>query len=167
MPKVNKPKEDTKKAEAVIEKKLKSVAFYQAVGRRKVATARVRLYLVANGEVTVKGKVLKGGDIVVNGKPAEQYFPGLVQKGAYLEPFKTTETLGRYAVSAIVAGGGPAGQLGAFVHGAARALEQADKDKFHLPLKQKNFLTRDSRAKERRKAGYAHKARSRRQSPKR
>lgn len=147
--------------------KAQKVEFYQAVGRRKEATARVRLYVVTNSELTIGEKTLKKGEMMVNGRPVQQYFSGEVYKKIYWEPFRTTNTIGRFAVSAIIEGGGLAGQLGAFLHGAARALENVDKEKYRSILKKKGFLTRDSRVKERRKAGYAQKARARKQSPKR
>ena len=135
--------------------KSKKIEFYQAVGRRKESTARVRLSLGGNGEV------------IVNDKPAEQYFPGEVAKLTYEQPFKLTETLARFKVSVKVEGGGLSGQLGATIHGIARALEKIDKEKYRPVLKKAGLLTRDPRAKERRKAGLAGKARKKKQSPKR
>lgn len=142
-------------------------SYYEAVGRRKNATARVRLYVVKEESVTVSGNAITKGDIFVNGKKAEAYFSGEVSKKTYLEPFRTTNTIGRFATSIIVTGGGPAGQLGAAVHGIARALQKVDTEKFRPILKKRKFLTRDPRKKQRIKAGFAHKARARKQSPKR
>jgi len=132
-------------------------ATYAAVGRRKEATARVRL------EAGVKKDEL---GIFVNGKPVEEYFGGEVFKKLYLEPFKTTNTVSRFKVTVKVVGGGLAGQLGAFVHGAARALVKVDEELRPI-LKKKGLLTRDQRERERRKAGLAGKARAGKQSPKR
>ncbi len=165
MPKLKKQIVETKKQKVKIEKK--KTSYYQAVGRRKESTARVRLYVAGNSEVTIGSQVIKSGDIVVNKRPIESYFAGEINKKIYLEPFRTTNTVGRFTVSAIISGGGLSGQLGAFVHGSARALEKADKEKFRPILKKRGFLTRDSRAKERRKAGFAQKARAKKQSPKR
>lgn len=145
----------------------KADVFYQAVGRRKEATARVRLYVLTEKEMTVSGKTLKKGDIIVNNRPVEQYFSSDAYKKTYLEPFRITNTTGRFAISAIIAGGGSAGQLGAFIHGVARALEKVDKEKFRPILKKSGFMSRDPRTKERHKAGFAQKARARKQSPKR
>ena len=142
-------------------------SYYEAVGRRKVATARVRLYVVADGSVTVGGAAIDKGNIVVNGRPAEQYFPGEAYKKMYQEPFRTTNTVSRFATSIKVEGGGLAGQLGAAIHGISRALIKVDNEKFRPILKKRGLLTRDPRAKERRKAGFAGKARARKQSPKR
>lgn len=130
-------------------------SFYQAVGRRKEATARVRLHVGGNGE------------IIVNEKPIEQYFPGEIIKIAYLQPFKLTDSLNRFRVTVKVEGSGKSGQLGAMIHGIARALEKIDRERYRPLLKKAGLLTRDPRAKERRKAGQAGKARAKKQSPKR
>lgn len=127
--------------------------YIPAIGRRKTATARIRLYK-------------KKGPIIVNNFPIEEYFPGEVNKAFYMEPFKITNTLGQYSATIKVEGSGKSGQLGAVIHGIARALILADKE-FRPILKKRGFLTRDPRAKERRKAGYAHKARAKKISPKR
>lgn len=135
------------------------ITYYEAVGRRKNATARVRLYLAKEGH--------EKGDMVVNGLPVEKYFSGEVAKKIYLEPFRTTNTIGRFVTSILVSGGGLSGQLGAVLQGISRALCKVDLEKFRPILKKRGFLARDSRAKERRKAGFAGKARARKQSPKR
>lgn len=152
----------TKKTETV-----KKTSYYQAVGRRREATARVRLYVETDGDITVKGKMLKKGEIIINGRPAEKYFSGELYKKLYTEPFRITNTVGRFAVSALITGGGSYGQLGAFNHAVSRALVIADAEKFRPILKKNGFMTRDPRTKERRKAGFAQKARARKQSPKR
>ncbi|MFZ5535753.1 MAG: 30S ribosomal protein S9 [Patescibacteria group bacterium] len=141
--------------------------YYEAVGRRKNATARVRLYVVKDESVVINGTTVAKGDMIVNGRPAEAYFPGEIDKKVYLEPFRTTNTIGRFAVSVHTVGGGLAGQLGATLQGISRALEKTDKEKFRPILKKRGFMTRDSRKKQRIKAGFAHKARARKQSPKR
>lgn len=141
--------------------------YYEGVGRRKEATARVRLYVVNEGSVLINGSTLEKGDIVINGKKSEIYFQGETYKKIYLEPFRTTNTLNRFATSIHIDGGGLFGQLGAIVHGISRALVEVDVEKFRPILKKRGFLTRDARVKERRKAGFAHKARARKQSPKR
>lgn len=145
----------------------KTLSFYQAIGRRKEATARVRLYPITLGEVTIGDLKIGKGEIVVNRKPIKEYFPGQVAKAACMEPFRTTNTTGRFTVSAKIEGSGKMSQLDAFIHGIARALEKVDREKFRPILKTRGFLTRDARAKERRKAGFAHKARAKKQSPKR
>lgn len=167
MPKVKKQETIEKTEKAAVKKTTKAPLYYQAVGRRKEASARVRLYVVSDGELTISGKVIKKGDILVNKRPIEKYFSGEVYKKLYTEPFRVTNTIGRFTVSAIVIGGGSGGQVGAFTHAVARALEKVDREKFRPILKKNGFLTRDPRTKERRKAGFAQKARARKQSPKR
>lgn len=143
------------------------LSVYQAVGRRKEATARVKLYVVGSKKVKVWGQDLGKGAIIINSQPIDDYFPGEVKKTFYIEPFRTTNTIGRFAVSAKIIGGGKSGQLDAFIHGVSRALEKVDKGKFRPILKKKGFLKRDARVKERRKAGLAQSARAKKQSPKR
>lgn len=160
------PKKIEVKEEVV--KKTKQPTFYQAVGRRKGATGTVRLHVLGSAKThTVNGVEIKAGDVLVNGKEISKYFSGAVAEKAYMEPFRTTNTLGRFAVTAIITGGGTVGQIGAFVLGTSRALEKVDKEKFRSILKKKGFMTRDPRVKERRKAGNAQKARAKKQSPKR
>lgn len=146
---------------------LKKDVFYQAVGRRKESTARVRLYLATVDKVKVGDKEYERGAVVVNGRDGNDYFPGEVNKKLYLEPFRTTNNLDRFVVSVKVEGGGPSGQLGAVIHGIARTLEKIDKEKYRPILKKQGFMTRDPRAKQRRKAGFAQKSRAKKQSPKR
>jgi len=114
--------------------------YYYAVGRRKTATARVRLY--AGGS----------GSFVVNGKPADEYFSRDIDVSRALEPLRITGTEGRYDVSVVVRGGGISGQSGAIRHGIARALLEADSE-FRRTLKSEGLLTRDPRVKERKKPG--------------
>ncbi len=128
--------------------------YTQAVGRRKEAIARVRIF---------KGQ----GQITINGKPGAEYFKGPILQKQYQKPFEATKTLGQYTATAKIEGGGKSSQLGAFVHGLARALDKVDAENFHTVLKKAGLFTRDPRAKERRKYGHAHKARAKKQSPKR
>jgi small subunit ribosomal protein S9 len=126
----------------------------QAVGRRKEAVARVRIF---------PGQ----GQLIVNGKPIAEYFRGPVSQKAYQRPFELTKTLGKYTGTIKVLGGGTSSQLAATIHGLARALQLLDKDNFRSTLKSAGLLTRDARVKERRKYGLAHAARAKKQSPKR
>lgn len=143
--------------------------YYEGIGRRKTATARVRIYPIssAKDKVRIWDYRLEPGAIFVNRKPVDEYFPADVDKIINKEPMRTTNTLNKFAVTALISGSGKSGQLGALVHGLARALEKADKDKYRSILKKRGFLTRDPRMKERRKAGFAHAARAKKQSPKR
>jgi len=116
-----------------------STNYVYGTGRRKTAVARVRL--------------LPGdGSIVVNGKPAAEYFGGASPEGAIQLPFRVTETEGRYSASVLVAGGGVSGQAGAIRHGIARALLSAHPNA-RAALRSAGLLTRDPRAKERKKFG--------------
>lgn len=134
--------------------KKKKPDFISTVGRRKTASARVRLYR-------------KKGPILVNDRPIEEYFPLRVQEKVYLEPFRVTDTRERFSATVKVTGSGKQGQLVAVSHGLSRALAIADPAEFRPKLKKHGLLTRDSRMKERRKPGLAQAARARKQSPKR
>lgn len=148
-------------------KQVVKTSYYEGVGRRKVSTARVRLYVVAEDPIMVRGQSVSKGDMTVNGRNIEKYFPGEVMKKQYMEPYRTTNTIGRFAVTITCAGGGLEGQLGSVLLASCRALEKVDPEKFRPILKKRGFMTRDPRAKQRRKAGYAGKSRARKQSPKR
>jgi len=162
--------EDEKSKQSIkIEKEPKaSVAtYYEAVGRRKSASARVRLYVTKDETMTIGGKEATKGKLLINGRFAEEYFPGEIMKKMYMEPFRTTNTMNRFVVSSKIVGGGLHGQLEAFIHCVSRALEKVDKEKFRPILKKRGFLTRDARVRERRKPNTGGKARRRKQSPKR
>lgn len=142
-------------------KSKKKQNYTYALGRRKTASARVRLFKSA----TVPGVEGKH-QLIINGKPAEEYFPGDMMKDQYRFPFVLTKTLQNMSASVKVAGSGISGQLGATVHGISRALNLFNPE-FRPTLKEAGLLTRDPRAKERRKAGKGGKARRSKQSPKR
>lgn len=127
--------------------------FFSAVGRRKTAIARVRLW---------PGKQ----EMTVNGKPISDYFPGNTLKQIYQSPFVITDTVGQFTGSIKVIGSGLMGQAGALVHGLARALVKID-EVHKLPLREKGLITRDPRMKETRKTGQGGRARAKKQSPKR
>ena len=110
-----------------------------ATGKRKTAIARVRLRPGT-------------GNVIVNGKPSDDYFGRLADRLMLQQPFEATNLVGRYDVIAALAGGGPAGQAGALRHGIARALEKLDPSQ-RLALKRAGYLTRDPRKKERKKYG--------------
>ncbi len=125
-----------------------------AVGRRKEAVARVRL---------IKG--LK--EVTINNQPYTQYFVSLINQKEILKPFEITKTANIYGATVLVKGGGLPAQLGATIHGLSRVLAKVDPPKYRKSLKDAGLLTRDPRAKERRKYGLAGKARAKKQSPKR
>ena len=142
--------------------------YIQAVGRRREATAQVRLYpLSGKKTITIYNHTVKAGDFLVNKKDVTEYFPGEVNKMGYRAPLRVTKTLNDYAVSVVVTGGGKQGQLSATVHGIARALDEVNREEYRPELKKAGFITRDPRVKERRKAGLAGKARTKKSSPKR
>lgn len=149
-------------------KKTKNIQYYESVGRRREAVARVRLYITQKDKTAVVQNVkIKQGEIQVNGKSADIIFPSLNEKSQYLLPLKLTDTENRFAISILVRGGGKKGQLGAIIHGLARAIEKTDKETLRPILKKAGLLTRDSRTRERRKVGTGGKARRVKQSPKR
>ena len=137
-----------------IKKPLKPKFIY-AIGRRRSATARVRLH------------PNQKGSLLINEKPVEKYFPGEILKKIYLEPLRICNVIDKYLITVRVAGSGRIGQLGAVVHGISRVLLKLDREKFHSILKKRGLLTRDSRTRERRKIGMGGKARRKKQSPRR
>ena len=153
-------------------KKTKEMQYFEAIGRRKEAVSRVRLYIIGKDKTATveaegtKTKV-KAGDMLVNRKPLVEFFSSEYEQKRCMLPFELTNTQGRFAVSVLLSGGGKHGQLEATILGIARALNIADRDTFRPVLKSNNLLTRDARARERRKVGHAGKARKKKQSPKR
>lgn len=129
------------------------VNYFPAVGRRKRAVARVRL---------LKGKE----PLLVNGLPADRYFPGLLHQKLLLEPLALIGLEGKYTATIKVAGSGKTSQLLAVIHGLARAIVRMD-EQFKSKLKTAGWLTRDPRERQRRQVGTGGKARRRKQSPKR
>jgi len=113
--------------------------YYEAVGRRKAATARVRLFPEGDGT------------IVVNERPVGEYFQDLAIF-QLKEPLQVTATEGRFNVSIKVKGGGINGQAGAIRLGIARALVKVNPDLQPI-LRKGGFLTRDARVAERKKPG--------------
>lgn len=126
--------------------KANSSKYIFAVGRRKTATARVRLF---------KGS----SDSLINDQVAKN---DLLNR-----PFIVTDTLGKFFFTAKTVGGGVQGQVEAVVHGIARALVKLDSEKFRVTLKKAGLLSRDPRERQRRMVGTGGKARRKKQSPKR
>lgn len=141
--------------------------FTFAVGRRKEAVARVRLYEFVRDGLSWGQNEIKKGDILVNEKLISEYFPGETNRFKYTEPLRVANAQNKYTITARVVGGGPAGQLDAVVAGIANALAKAAPEQFRAVLKDKGFLTRDARVRERRSVGTGGKARRKKQSPKR
>lgn len=148
-------------------KKTTNLKYYEAVGRRKTAIARVRLYILnKEKEVELKGLKIKKGEIVVNKKPAAEYFSILLKENLYKKPLELTNNIDRFAITVMVKGGGVNSQLEAMILGIAKAIEESDKTLRPI-LKKEGLLTRDSRIRERRKVGTGGRARRQKQSPKR
>lgn len=128
-------------------------SYFYALGRRKAATARVRLQ---------GGK----GTITVNGKPAEEYFAGSEYLIAELnKPFAALQQENKFDISAVVTGGGHAGQIDAIRLGISKALALMNED-LKGTLKRADLLSRDPRERERKKFGLKG-ARKQRQFTKR
>ena len=108
-------------------------------GRRKCATARVRL---------ARGK----GEIIINGKALDDYFGRETARMMVRSPFIVTDMKDKFDVSVNVAGGGPSGQAGAIRHGISKALTYYE-PALRAILKKGGFMTRDSRVVERKKYG--------------
>ena len=113
--------------------------YYEGIGRRKRATARVR---IVSGE----------GAFVVNDKPVEEYFPRLGDLERIKGPMRIAELEDKLDISVMVNGGGITGQSSAISHGLARALLKMDEN-LRPQLRKAGALTRDARIKERKKPG--------------
>jgi small subunit ribosomal protein S9 len=112
---------------------------HRATGRRKTAVARVRI-------------IPGDGAVMVNNRSPSEYFGRRDLETVVTQPLRVTDTMGRFAISIKVIGGGIAGQAGAVCHGIARALIVADPE-LRPVLKKAGLLTRDPREKERKKYG--------------
>ena len=110
-----------------------------ATGRRKCAVARVRM---------VPGT----GKVTVNGKNWEEYFTTEALRGFIAQPFVVSNTVDKFDLKVRLDGGGMSGQAGALRHGISRALVAYD-EALRPVLKSNGMMTRDSRVKERKKAG--------------
>lgn len=119
-----------------------NVRYYEGVGRRKRASARVRIYPSAT-DTTL---------FTVNGKAVQDYFPRFGDYQTLTGPLNDTEMMGKVAVTVLVAGGGVTGQTSAVRLGLARALVKYDEE-MRSPLRGHGHLTRDPRIKERKKPG--------------
>ncbi|MCE2684281.1 MAG: 30S ribosomal protein S9 [Verrucomicrobiae bacterium] len=110
-----------------------------AVGRRKTASARIRL-------------TTGTGSISINGKPLEEYLYTEALVKSATAPIRTAGLEGQVDVTVNVIGGGPNGQAGAISHGLARAIQKMNPE-LRAPLKKEGLLTRDGRMRERKKPG--------------
>jgi len=163
--KVIKPKKIIKRVSVKVVSKVKeteakpgillpSGTYVESVGRRKVATARVRIFD-------------KPGEFYVNDMLATEYFARVKNsKQLYTKPLDIADMKDKFTISARVNGSGINSQLEAVVHGLSRALVKFDPELRSI-IKQAGLLTRDDRMKETRKIGMGGKARRQRQSPRR
>jgi len=118
---------------------MEAITKYKATGRRKESIATVELFA-------------GNGNVVVNGKPCDSYFLRETDRLILRQPLKATDTASKVDISAKVRGGGVTGQAGALRLGISRALALLD-ESYKAILRKGDFLTRDPRAKERKKYG--------------
>jgi small subunit ribosomal protein S9 len=130
------PEEKAKEEKNLMQRKGR---YFYANGKRKTSVALVRLY--ENGK----------GEVVVNNRPAEEYFFG-IQMGNVKAPLKLANALKLFDVVVMVKGGGVNSQADAIRHGISKALLEYDPE-LRQVLKKAGYLTRDSRVKERKKPG--------------
>jgi len=121
------------------EQAVEKATVVSATGRRKTAVARVNM-------------TAGDGKWSLNRRTFEQYFPSIALRNYIAQPMQLTNTFGKFDIAARLYGGGITGQAGALRHGIARALVLGDKSLREV-LKNSGCLTRDSRMKERKKAG--------------
>ncbi|HOU14046.1 MAG TPA: 30S ribosomal protein S9 [Anaerolineae bacterium] len=114
--------------------------YYEGLGRRKTASARVRLHSGGSGQY------------IINGQPYQEYFRREVDWQNLLMPLKLTHTEAQFDITVLVEGGGITGQSEAVRMGVSRALLKVDPE-FRTLLRQAGILTRDAREKERKKPG--------------
>ncbi len=129
-----------KEEEEIVKPVAKSEHYFEAIGRRKTAIARVRLFTV--GEKT----------ILINKNPLASYFPSFELQKIVLSPLEITKHLDQFRISVLVKGGGKVSQAEAIRHGLSRALVLFNPT-FRKRLKKAGFLKRDPRMKERKKFG--------------
>ncbi|MFH1509690.1 MAG: 30S ribosomal protein S9 [Candidatus Nealsonbacteria bacterium] len=132
-------------AKKPIEKKAKvarkSLRYIEEIGRRKTATARVRIY-PKSGEK----------ENLINGKTPEKYFPTKELQGTIYSPFEKLDCVGKFEFTVVVKGGGINSQAEAVRHGISKALTTHDPEN-RIRLKSTGYLTRDPRMRERKKFG--------------
>ncbi len=141
----------TKKAKKS-ENKFFTGTYYYGVGRRKTASAQVRVYCDRKDAVDESG-------LIINGKKYTEYLQTDSQKDTFLEPFKVAGLTEKCAVSVLVKGSGIASQADAIKLGIARALVKYD-EALRPALKAEGMLTRDARKVERKKPGLRKARRS-------
>lgn len=145
-----KPKTKSKTKKPADKKPVKEAAkakkYYEAIGRRKTAIARIRLTTSSPSQSVMEG------NLIINGKSYKDFFPALELQKTIEAPLRRLKSLSRFGITAKVRGGGLRGQAEAIRHGLARALVLFDSN-FRKKLKKAGYLTRDPRKKERKKYG--------------
>ncbi|MEK7603981.1 MAG: 30S ribosomal protein S9 [Patescibacteria group bacterium] len=155
-----------KEAEVIVEtlpmedKKSAGEKYYKAVGRRKESIAQVRLYTKKATDLSAQAGLPSQTNaaneekaiITVNGKDYIEYFTDANLWSIVESPLRKLKSINRFKATVVVRGGGKSGQAGAIKHGLARTLVEFDNN-FRKKLKKSGYLTRDPRAKERRKYG--------------
>lgn len=121
-------------------KGIKPDRYFEAVGKRKTAVARVRLYVSGDK------------DIIVNDKDYKEYFPTLELQQIIQSILDKMNADGKFRITVIAKGGGTHAQAEAVRHGIARALVKFNPD-FRRKMKRAGYLTRDPRMRERKKPG--------------
>ncbi|HMT19671.1 MAG TPA: 30S ribosomal protein S9 [Promineifilum sp.] len=119
--------------------------YFEGIGRRKEASARVRIYFREADQA-------EGPSFVVNDKPVEEFFPRYGDYQTLIGPLEDSGLMGKVDVTVLVQGGGITGQTSAVRLGLARALVKYDEN-LRTPLRAGDHLTRDARVKERKKPG--------------
>lgn len=149
-------KKTTKKTEDQILEEERAVSdkekYFETVGRRKEAIARVRLYTRKAADAAKEDAGNEKAIITVNGQDFKEYFTDATLWGVIESPLRKLKSVNRFKVTVVVKGGGKSGQADAIKHGISRALVDFDEN-FRKRLKKSGYLTRDPRAKERRKYG--------------
>ena len=141
-----KSKEIKVSANSTKNKDSKNEKYFEAVGRRKTASARVRLF------INILNSKNKEEDFIINEKFLKVYFPTFEAQEIIFSPLKEVDCINKFRVSVVVKGGGIFAQAGAIRHGIAKALMLFDPE-FRKKLKKAGFLTRDPRMRERKKFG--------------
>lgn len=119
---------------------IKSDQYYEAIGKRKTSAARVRMF--TQGEK----------NIIVNDKPFEKYFSTKELQDIVFSPLEKMKAAGHFRITVVASGGGIHSQAEAVKHGISRALVKYNAD-FRKRLRRAGFITRDPRARERKKFG--------------
>lgn len=142
-------------------------SYYEGIGRRRTAVARVRVYHTKKTGVTISDVSYKPGAYIINNQELGKWAQTKSDAAILKKPLTLLGDEATFVVYARVTSGGAKGQRDAVVHGLARALVNIPSEDLRAKLKSEDLLTRDARTRERRKVGTGGKARRLKQSPKR